>query len=304
MQDNNNDFNYGINKKGLKIDNGSLSKVMRIVTVLTLTMILTLATIYVTFLGPYHTALAATSSDQTSTSTLVNGNLNSNDNNLSDLAQNITSKANNIVTSIIGNSGSLGGFSVNAKQNQFGAVNNITTAIIGNTVVVMPKTALSGKIASAQFNFQTGNIEATLFGNWSLHMGPSNDTNLAADFVMRNISNTNINNLANSSTTGQAQEFTINGLKINSFQQTSGNNNTVLALRGITNLTAMASSQNPQTRSIGGIPISITIIQNKIVIFSFDSNEQKSIENSAANAALLHTFENLPIIGRVTMMTG
>ena len=301
MVEHNNDFKYSVKKKLQNIGITAPSKVMRVVAILTVATIITLSTTYITFISLDQTALAQTASANSQLSSIINGNLNSNENNI--LAQNITNNANNIITNIIGKAGSLGGFRVNATQNQFGAVNNITTSIIGNTITNVPKMTLSGKIASAQFNLQTGSVEATLFGNWSLHSRSFSNTNLTADFVMRNTSNANNNNgvATNNSTGGQIQEFRISGLKINSFQQTNGNNNTILSLRGITNLTTIAGSQSAQTKSIEGVPISITIIQNKMIIFNFDSSGQTGNQNSAADAALLRIFDRLPIIGIVTM---
>lgn len=302
MVEHNKDFNYSVIKKQRGIGNTLPSKVTRVVAIITITMIFTLSATYVTFLASYQTAQAQTASTNSQLSNIINGNLNSNENNI--LAQNITNNANNIITSIIGKSGSLGGFRVNATQNQFGAVNNITTSIIGNTMTNVPKMTLSGKIASAQFNLQTGSVEATLFGNWSLNAGSFSNTNLTADFVLRNTSNSNNSNGAatnNNSISGQIQEFHINGLKIDSFQQTNGNNDSIQSLRGTTNLTATGGSQADQTKLVEGIPISITIIQNKMIIINFDSSGQTGNQNSLMNAALLHIFDRLPIIGIVTM---
>ena len=248
----------------------------------------------------HHTVLAAPEKQQQTNSSSASD--------LADIISGSTatgdSNINNIITNIIGNAKTAGGFSVNATQDQLGAINNITTAIISSSATNIPKMDLAGKIASSQFNLQSGQIEATLFGNWSMHVESFSNTSLSADFALHIISPAASAN--GESTRDEAQtQFHINNLKINSFQQTSGNSNgnDVLSLRGTADLNS--ASESRQARSLHDVPISITIIQNKIMIITFDTKEGAATTNETGNSTgaadlSLRVFDNLPIIGITT----
>lgn len=171
---------------------------------------------------------------------------------------------------------------------------------------------LSGKVASSHIDLRNGNVKAVIFGDWSLNAQSVSRADFSTDFT---IHNTSINNLLGENMdivqrerdTNQTSAIIIlkvGHLRLTSFQKINDD----LSFRGTTNVMAAISSSSPSTTEnnnnntlaseVGNLPQSwtnvkttITIIQNRIMILSFDESEQQ----------VNKIFGDLPIIGVVVV---
>ena len=155
-------------------------------------------------------------------------------------------------------------------------------------------------------------MKALIFGDWSLNAQSVTRADFSADFTIRN---TTTNNLLGENMdivqrerdTNQASAiiiFKIGHLRLTSFRKINHD----LSFRGTTNVMAAISSSSPSTTEnnnnntlaseVGNLPQSwtnvkttIMIIQNRIMILSFDESEQQ----------VNKIFGDLPIIGVVVV---
>jgi hypothetical protein len=156
-------------------------------------------------------------------------------------------------------------------------------------------------------------VKALIFGDWSLNAQSVTRADFSADFTIRN---TTTNNLLGENMdivqrerdTNQANAiiiFKVGHLRLTSLQKINDD----LSFRGTTNVMAAISSSSPSTTEnnnnnnnlaseVGNLPQSwtnlkttITIIQNRIMILSFDESEQQ----------VNKIFSDLPIIGVVVV---
>jgi hypothetical protein len=140
---------------------------------------------------------------------------------------------------------------------------------------------LCGKIASSVFNFTNGNLTMLLLGNWSLSTDPSNGTSFSSTFTMHHLENSS----SDSETT-----FKIEDLKVTSFQKI--NDNSILS--GTTKVLSYGPSAeeaigNDTNHSWNNVKTTISVIENKTVLITFDKSETN----------LNEIFDSQPIIGMV-----
>lgn len=166
---------------------------------------------------------------------------------------------------------------------------------------------LNGTISSSEIDQNNGTVINSLYGNWSLYsrdngskdfnatltqqpyrdLGAStidvnktisptsilqnNNNNKTSDLTLKNTSTYELSNFQSNSVQQQNNDVTYSG-KINVIQEINSNNATV----------------SDETNNFNAVGVSISIIDNKILIVNFDSQ-----------SPLYKEFENIPIVGLV-----
>jgi hypothetical protein len=172
---------------------------------------------------------------------------------------------------------------------------------------------LSGKVVSSRIDLTNGNVKALIFGDWSLNAQSVTRVDFSADFTIRNTTTNNllgenmdiVQRERDTNQTSAIIILKVGHLRLTSFQKINDD----LSFRGTTNvMAAISSSSSPSTTEnnnnntlaseVGNLPQSwtnvkttITIIQNRIMILSFDESEQQ----------VNKIFGDLPIIGVVVV---
>ena len=168
---------------------------------------------------------------------------------------------------------------------------------------------LSGKVASCRIDLKDGNVKAVIFGDWSLNAQSISRADFSADFAIHNTStdlfyeNMSImRREEDMNLTRTIISFKVGHLRLTSFQKINDD----LSLRGTTNVMAVISSSSLSTaeninnntlpseagnlrHSWNNVKTTIGIIQNRIMILSFNESEQQ----------VNKIFGDLPIIGVV-----
>jgi hypothetical protein len=168
---------------------------------------------------------------------------------------------------------------------------------------------LSGKVASSHIDLTNGNVKAVIFGDWSLNAQSITRADFSADFTIHNTTTNNLlgenmDIVQREADTNQARtmiSFKVGHLRLTSLQKINDD----FSLRGTTNVMAAISSSSSTAENnnnnilaseAGNLPYSwnnvkttIMIIQNRIMILSFDESEQQ----------VNKIFGDLPIIGIV-----
>jgi hypothetical protein len=168
---------------------------------------------------------------------------------------------------------------------------------------------LSEKVASSHIDLTNGNVKAVIFGDWSLNAQSITRADFSADFTIHNTTTNNLlgenmDIVQREADTNQARtmiSFKVGHLRLTSLQKINND----LSLRGTTNVMAAISSSSSTAENnnnnilaseAGNLPYSwnnvkttIMIIQNRIMILSFDESEQQ----------VNKIFGDLPIIGIV-----
>jgi hypothetical protein len=169
---------------------------------------------------------------------------------------------------------------------------------------------LSEKVASSHIDLTNGNVKAVIFGDWSLNAQSITRADFSADFTIHNTTTNNLfgenmDIVQREADTNQARtmiSFKVGHLRLTSLQKINND----LSLRGTTNVIAAISSSSSTAENnnndnilaseAGNLPYSwnnvkttIMIIQNRIMILSFDESEQQ----------VNKIFGDLPIIGIV-----
>jgi hypothetical protein len=144
-------------------------------------------------------------------------------------------------------------------------IDDLIASAINNTMTGdgIDNMELSGNIASARFDLDSGQVEQTLFGNWSAEISSIENSTFEADF--RN-------------GTG-GEHYVIGNLTLNSFQRVNDH----VALGGTVDV-----SEQTAARSWQGAAVSIVIIDGRALAISFEDPQLNEI------------FSNQPIMGVVS----
>lgn len=161
------------------------------------------------------------SNNQTETSSLIVDRIQGLQDSAGDLAGNIEGRIDELISS---------------------ATNNTT----GGDVVDMQ---LSGKIASARINLNSGQVEQTFFGNWSMDVSSINNASFSADFAAVNNSNV------------QDAHYTIGNMSLTSFQRINDH----VVLGGTVDV-----AEEVETQSWEQTAVSILVIGNKEIAIIFE----------------------------------
>jgi hypothetical protein len=168
---------------------------------------------------------------------------------------------------------------------------------------------LSGKVASSHVDLTDGSVKAVIFGDWSMNAQSVDTADFYADFTIHNATANSLDENMGRVQRGEEEtnqtkmrmiiRFKVHDLRLTSFQKI----NEDLSVRGTTNIIATKSSLSPAgnnnnvlaseseylPRYWNDVKTTITIIQNRIMIITFDKSEQQ----------MNKIFGNLPIIGIV-----
>lgn len=166
------------------------------------------------------------------------------------------------------------------------------------------KTDLSGTITSAEYNMHTGKIVSSVFGNWSLKPDTGNQIDFKAYFKKQpliinltnqpSLNNPQINNNTNlsasssknHSNTGNNEQYNFSNFRVNAIMQ----QNLDTTYKGLIDATEnnMSSNSPNQTYSYNNLNVSISVLNGKVLVISFEN------ENIFSNE-----FRNIPLVGLV-----
>jgi hypothetical protein len=113
----------------------------------------------------------------------------------------------------------------------------------------------SGKITTAEFNLNSGQIQRTHFGDWKLNI-KNQKLNFTASFTM----NDPIKNIS-------PYEFKMDNVQVNSIQITNND----LRLGIILDISRQSTSGGKIT-TLSKIPTALSIIGNKVLVVTFDNS--------------------------------
>lgn len=142
-----------------------------------------------------------------------------------------------------GNGSLLGGLDERTGIQQ--RINDLIASAANDTGGMVADMQLSGNIASAQFNLDSGQVEQTYFGTWSLEVHGVGNASFSADFE------------------GNGVHYTVGNVSLNSVQII----NEHVALGGTANVT------DSQGRSWEGVPVSIVVIDGRGLAVTFGDPE-------------------------------
>ncbi|MEW6604075.1 MAG: hypothetical protein AB1351_05230 [Thermoproteota archaeon] len=126
-------------------------------------------------------------------------------------------------------------------------IDDLIASVTNNTGGRIADMRLSGNIASAHFNLNSGQVEQTFFGNWSLQVRSINNASFEADF----------------DGTG-GMHYRIDNFAMNSFQLVNDH----VALGGTANV-----SESSQNQTWANASVSIVIVNGRGLSISFGEPE-------------------------------
>ena len=208
--------------------------------------------------SPFSAAFGGEETTTTTTTTIItrqDGNNSS--------GQNETSTSSSSSSSIIvdrGQDGGTGGLAGDIGDR----VEELISSATNNASEV--EMQLSGKIAGARINLDSGQVEQTLFGNWSIDISSISNASFVAEFTAGNNS-------------AEDAHYRIGNLSLTSFQRINDH----VALGGTAHV-----EEESEMQSWEETPVSILVISDKTIAISFEEPE------------LDEAFGGQPVIGVAT----
>ena len=208
--------------------------------------------------SPFSAAFGGGGGEETTTTTTTTTIITRQDGNNSSNGQNETSTSSIIVDS--GQDDGTGGLAGDIGDR----IEELISSVTNNTSEVDMQ--LSGKIAGAQINLDSGQVEQTLFGDWSMDISSINNASFVAEFTAGNNS-------------AEDAHYRIGNLSLTSFQRINDH----VALGGTVHV-----EEEREMQSWEETPVSILVISDKTIAISFEEPE------------LDEAFAGQPVIGVAT----
>jgi hypothetical protein len=154
---------------------------------------------------------------------------------------------------------------------------------------------LSGAIVSTEYNLQTGKIDNSLFGNWSLKTNNESQTDFRTTFLKQPLNlSSNHQGLALSLSPNQTlvsqnkTEYNLSNFRVNAITQQDSD----MTFRGTMDVTekSMSAGANgtSKTNTFKDTGASVSILDNRILVINFDKQ-----------SSLFEEFKNIPLVGVV-----
>jgi hypothetical protein len=163
---------------------------------------------------------------------------------------------------------------------------------------------LNGTISSSEINPANGSVINSLYGNWSLYARDNGNKDFNTSFIKQSnypIDNTNINttngiiprNISqNGETSGlistNTTSYSLSNFLVNSVQQQNSDITYSGKIDVVKEISSINATVSDETNNFNGVGVSVSIVDNRILIINFDST-----------SPLYKEFENIPIVGLV-----
>lgn len=165
---------------------------------------------------------------------------------------------------------------------------------------------LNGTLSSSEIDPANGTVMNSLYGNWSLETQDDGSKYFNASFIKQstyptdtttiNTTNTNTviprsisqNNDTSDLSTGNTTSYSLSNFLINSVQQQNSDITYSGKIDIVKEIRSINATVSNETNNFKGIGVSVSIVDNRILIINFDSS-----------SPLYKDFENIPIVGLV-----
>lgn len=165
---------------------------------------------------------------------------------------------------------------------------------------------LNGTISSSEIDPTNGTVMNSLYGNWSLETRDNGGKDFNASFIKKdtypidttamNTTNTSPiipgstskNNETSDLSTGNTTSYSLSNFLVNSVQQQNSDITYSGKIDVVKETRSINATVSNETNNFRGIGVSVSIVDNRILIINFDSS-----------SPLYKDFENIPIVGLV-----
>jgi hypothetical protein len=172
---------------------------------------------------------------------------------------------------------------------------NNNSIFSASSMIPFTNNNLSGAIVSTEYNLQTGKIDNSLFGNWSLKTNNESQTDFRTTFLKQPLNlSSNHQGLALSLSPNQTlvsqnkTEYNLSNFRVNAITQQDSD----MTFRGTMDVTEKSMSAGANgtstTNTFKDTGASVSILDNRILVINFDKQ-----------SSLFEEFKNIPLVGVV-----